>query len=140
MLAGITQRASEELDEMYERGGIKGFFDVAALQIFPRVSNAPWRPRSCSGGPSGATGMVACRSTSPSSPGLPPRGGRAVRYLAHETKRGMSIKLAQAYGELARRRGALGLARMYWYTWASAYGRGGNVFDYSGPYSPQRPG
>jgi hypothetical protein len=44
----------------------------------------------------------------------------------------MSIKLAQAYGELAQRRRALGLARVYWYTWASSYGRGGSIFKYSG--------
>ena len=37
VLAGITQRAWEEIEELYAVGRIKGAFDVAALQIFPQT-------------------------------------------------------------------------------------------------------
>ena len=37
VLAGITQRAWEEIEEIYAVGRIKGAFDVAALQIFPQT-------------------------------------------------------------------------------------------------------
>jgi hypothetical protein len=33
---------------------------------------------------------------------------------------------------LARRRQQLGLDRVFWFTWASPYGRGGSVFNYAG--------
>jgi hypothetical protein len=133
VLAGITQRASEELDEMYERGGIKGFFDVAALQIFPRsvkrsVEATKLFRQTLRRNRDGRAPIYLTELSWPASRGRT----RKVRYLPHETKRGMAIKLAQAYGALAQRRGALGLARVYWYTWASAYGRGGSVFNYSG--------
>src|SRR5215218_3976759 len=37
VLAGITQKAWEEIAEMYRDGRIKGAFDVASLQIFPQT-------------------------------------------------------------------------------------------------------
>jgi hypothetical protein len=133
VLAGITQRASEELDEMYERGGIKRYFDVAALQIFPQtvrrsVLATKLFRQTLRRNRDGRKPIYLTELSWPASKG---RTGK-VRYLPHETKRGMSIKLAQAYGELAQRRRALGLARVYWYTWASSYGRGGSIFKYSG--------
>ena len=133
VLAGITQRAWEELDEMYARGGIKGHFDVAALQIFPqsvrravlatRLFRQTLRRRG-----DGRKPIYLTEISWPASKGKT----RRIRYLAHETPRSMGIKLAQAYDALARKRRALGLARVYWYTWASPYGRGGSVFNYSG--------
>ena len=36
VMAGITQRAWEEIEVLYQRG-IKRYFDVAALQIFPQT-------------------------------------------------------------------------------------------------------
>ncbi len=133
VLAGITQRAWEELDEMYARGGIKGNFDVAALQIFPqtvrrsvlatRLFRQALRRRGDGGKP-----IFLTELSWPASKGKT----RRIRYLAHETPRSMAFKLARAYDSLAQKRRALGLERVYWYTWASPYGRGGSVFNYSG--------
>ena len=44
----------------------------------------------------------------------------------------MASKLATAYRALAARRRALNVGEVYWYTWASPYGRGGSVFNYAG--------
>jgi hypothetical protein len=133
VLAGLTQRAWEELDEMYARGGIKRYFDVAALQIFPqtvrrsvlatKLFRQTLRRRGDRGKP-----IYLTEISWPASKGRT----RRIRYLAHETPRSMAIKLARAYGALAKNSRALGLARVYWYTWASPYGRGGSVFNYSG--------
>ena len=51
----------------------------------------------------------------------------------------MAIKLGVPTPRWPRSAEQLGLARVYWYTWASPYGRGGSVFNYSGLQAvPQR--
>lgn len=133
VLAGITQRAWEELDEMYARGGIKGHFDVAALQIFPQtvkrsaLATKLFRQTLSRHGDRRKP-IFLTELSWPASRGRT----RKVQYLGHETKRSMANKLSSAFATLARRRRALGLERVYWYTWASPYGRGGSVFNYSG--------
>ncbi len=133
VLAGITQRAWEELDEMYARGGIKGNFDVAALQIFPQtvkrsVLATKLFRRALKRRGDGGKPIYLTEISWPASKGKT----RRIRYLAHETPRSMAFKLARAYDTLAKQRRSLGLARVYWFTWASSYGRGGSVFNYSG--------
>ena len=133
VLAGITQRAWEEIEELYAVGRIKGAFDVAALQIFPqtvrrsvlatKLFREALRARR-----DGRKPIYLTEISWPASKGRTPR----VRWLAHETSRSMAAKLATAYGRLAKNRGALGLERVYWFTWATRYGRGGSVFNYSG--------
>jgi hypothetical protein len=133
VLAGITQRAWEEIEELYAVGRIKGAFDVAALQIFPqtvrrsvlatKLFREALRARR-----DGRKPIYLTEISWPASKGRTPR----VRWLAHETSRSMAAKLATAYGRLAKNRRALGLERVYWFTWATRYGRGGSVFNYSG--------
>ena len=36
------------------------------------------------------------------------------------------------YRAMAPRRRALGVGKVFWYTWASPYGRGGSIFNYAG--------
>ena len=133
VLAGITQRAWEELDAMYADGGIRNYFDVAALQVFPRtvrrvaLAAALFRRVLDKNGDREAQIYVTELSW-PASRGRTPR----VRHLAHETPRSMANKLATAYRALAARRRALNVGEVYWYTWASPYGRGGSVFNYAG--------
>ena len=133
VLAGITQRAWEEIEELYRVGRIKGSFDVAALQIFPitvkravlatRLFRKALRERG-----DGRKPIYLTEISWFASKGRTPK----VRYLAHETKRGMAAKLENAYQQLAQERRSLGLKRMFWYTWATSYGRGGSVFNYTG--------
>jgi hypothetical protein len=133
VLAGITQRAWEEIDELYARGRIKRAFDVAALQIFPQtvrrsVLATKLFRRALAANGDRRKPIYLTEISWPASKGHTPR----IKYLAHETSRSMAAKLATAYARLARRRRALRLERVYWYTWATPYGRGGSVFNYSG--------
>jgi hypothetical protein len=133
VLAGITQRAWEEIDELYALGRIKGAFDVAALQIFPQtvrrsvLATRLFRQALAAHGDRRKP-IYLTELSWPASKGRTPR----VKYLAHETSRSMASKLATAYGRLARNHRALRLQRVYWFTWATRYGRGGSVFNYSG--------
>ena len=44
----------------------------------------------------------------------------------------MATKLSQMYRAMVLRRRALGVGRVFWYTWSSPYGRGGSIFNYAG--------
>jgi hypothetical protein len=36
------------------------------------------------------------------------------------------------YRAMVLRRRALGVGKVFWYTWSSPYGRGGSIFNYAG--------
>jgi hypothetical protein len=132
VLAGITQRAWEEIAILY-RHGIKNYFDVAALQIFPQTvkravkatalfRNSMRRRRD------GRKPIYLTEITWPASKGRT----EGIRYQRQETPLGMATKLSQMYRAMALRRRALGVRKVFWYTWASPYGRGGSIFNYAG--------
>jgi hypothetical protein len=133
VLAGITQKAWDEIAEMYRDGGIKGAFDVASLQIFPQTVQRAARAIDLF-----HSALRAFHDTRKpiyvTELAWPASKGKTVgiRYQRQETPRGMATKLGQAFSLLARERHRLGLARVYWYTWASEYGSGGSIFNYAG--------
>jgi polysaccharide biosynthesis protein PslG len=132
VMAGITQRAWEELEVLYQHG-VKRYFDVAALQIFPQTvrrsvkATALFRDTMRRRGDRGKP-IYLTEITWPASKGRT----RGIDYQRQETPRGMATKLSQMYSAMARRRRALGVGKVFWYTWASPYGRGGSIFDYAG--------
>src|SRR5262245_3761096 len=133
VMAGITQRAWDELEEMYAHGRIKGYFDVASLQTFPQTTGRALkvteffrdelRKRH-----DGRKPIYITEITWPASKGRT----KGIKFQRQETDRGMASKLAGAMTVFAKNRRRLGLARVYWYTWASPYGHGGSIFDYAG--------
>jgi polysaccharide biosynthesis protein PslG len=132
VMAGLTQRAWEEIEVLYQHG-IKRYFDVAALQIFPQTvkravkatrffRDAMKRRRD------GRKPIYLTEITWPASKGRT----KGIKYQRQETPRGMATKLSQMYRAMVQRRRALGVRRVFWYTWASPYGRGGSIFNYAG--------
>jgi hypothetical protein len=132
VMAGITQRAWEEIEVLYQRG-VKRYFDVAALQIFPQTvrrsvkATALFRDAMRRRG-DGRKPIYVTEITWPASKGRT----EGIRYQRQETPRGMATKLSQMYSAMATRRRALGVSKVFWYTWASPYGRGGSIFNYAG--------
>ena len=132
VLAGITQRAWEEIEILYQHG-IKPYFDVAALQIFPQtVKRAVKATRfvrdAMKTRRDGRKPIYLTEITWPASKGRT----EGIKYQRQETPRGMATKLSQMYRAMVLRRRALGVARVFWYTWSSPYGRGGSIFNYAG--------
>jgi hypothetical protein len=132
VMAGITQRAWEEIEVLYQRG-IKPYFDVAALQIFPQTihravkatalfRDALRRRRD------GRKPIYLTEITWPASKGRT----EGIKYQRQETPRGMATKLSQMYSAMATRRTRLRVGKVFWYTWSSPYGRGGSIFNYAG--------
>jgi polysaccharide biosynthesis protein PslG len=132
VMAGITQRAWEEIEVLYQRG-IKGYFDVAALQIFPQTVKRAvkatrfYRDAMRRRG-DGRKPIYLTEITWPASKGRT----QGIKYQLQETPQGMATKLSQMYSAMVARRSALGVGKVFWYTWSSPYGRGGSIFNYAG--------
>jgi hypothetical protein len=132
VMAGITQRAWEEIELLYQRG-VKRYFDIAALQIFPQtvkraVKATKFFRDAMRRRGDGRKPIYLTEITWPASKGRTP----GIRFQRQETPRGMATKLTQMYRAMAVRRRALGVGKVFWYTWSSPYGRGGSIFNYSG--------
>jgi hypothetical protein len=132
VLAGLTQLAWDELAALYRRG-IRRHFEVATLQTFPQTPSRALRAvrlfrRAMNRAGDRRKPIYVTEITWPASKGLT----KGIRFQRQETPRGMARRLSQAYALLVRQARRLRLARVYWYTWASPYGRGGSIFRYAG--------
>jgi hypothetical protein len=132
VMAGITQRAWEEIEVLYQHG-IKRYFDVAALQIFPQTVRRAVKATALYRDAMNARGdrrkpIYLTEITWPASKGKTD----PIRYQAQDTPHGMATKLGQMYAKMVGRRRQLGVGKVFWYTWSSPYGRGGSNFHYTG--------
>lgn len=141
VLAGLTGTPHgtpwDVLRFQYRKGGIKGFFDIAAIHMYTgkpenviegvRLFRKVMRSHGDGRKPIWLTefGITASKGRTEA-----PRSQRTLRT----TDRGMARFLRTAYRSLARGRRAVGLARAYWYTWASSYQRGASIFRFTGLY------
>lgn len=132
VMAGLTQRAWEEIEVLYQRG-VKRYFDVAALQIFPQTVRRSVKATALYRQAMNRRGdrrkpIYITEITWPASKGKTD----PIEFQRQETPRGMAAKLGQMYAKMVGRRRALGLGKVFWYTWSSPYGRGGSNFHYTG--------
>ena len=132
VMAGITQRAWEEIEVLYQRG-VKPYFDVAALQIFPQTVRRSAKATALYRAALNRRGdrrkpIYLTEITWPASKGKTD----PIAHQIQDTPRGMATKLGQMYAKMAGRRRSLGVGKVFWYTWSSPYGRGGSNFHYTG--------
>lgn len=132
VLAGATNFAWDALESLYDKGHIKGQFDIAALHPYTgsagRVVKAAQLFRAVLKKHDDARKPVWITELAwPASKGRvkPPQGLTALPT----TDRGMATRLLRAYRLLARTRI---VQRAYWYTWASAYKKGDGIFGFTG--------
>jgi hypothetical protein len=132
VLAAATNFAWDALEGLYDKGDIKGQFDVAALNPYTgsagrvvkasRLFRAVLRKHGDGHKPVWITEL-----TWPASKGRvePPSGLTALPT----TDKGMASRLTRAYKLL---RTTHVVERAYWYTWASAYRKADGIFDFTG--------
>ncbi|MFL5894336.1 MAG: glycosyl hydrolase, partial [Thermoleophilaceae bacterium] len=132
VLAGATNFAWDVLESLYDKGAIKGQFDVAALHPYTgsvgrvlkavNLFKAVLKRHGDAARPVWITELAwpASRGRVKAPAGL----GTIVT-----TAKGMALRLARAYRLLARTHA---VQRAYWYTWASGYRKAQGIFDYSG--------
>jgi hypothetical protein len=139
VLAGLTGTEGgapwDILRYQYRRGGIGGWFDVAAIHLYTgrarnvaegvRLFRQVMKRRGDGGVPIWLTefGITASKGRTTA-----PRSQRTLRT----TDAGMANFLEDAYRSLARKDRRLGLKRAYWYTWASSYEEGAGIFRFAG--------
>ena len=138
VLGGMTNDAWNHLDRLLRSGGVRGSFDVAAIQTYtgtPRrlirainLVRAVMRKRGVSRRPLWLTEMS-----------WPAARGRvdAPSYQRSiiTTDRGMATRVRDSYALLARvrRQANVRVGRAYWYTWSSNYDAAdGSVFRFAG--------
>jgi hypothetical protein len=134
VLAGLVNVAWVDLGVLYAKGGIRGHFDVAAVHIY-------------SGKPSDFVDIVRRfrrvirRNGGGGLPIYVTEAGASAsaddfRSPGHEhfqlTDAEMARHIPATYRALAAARRRLGIERVYWYTWATAYTRESGIFGYSG--------
>jgi polysaccharide biosynthesis protein PslG len=132
LLAGATNFAWDALESLYDKGAIKGKFDIAALHPYTgsasRVVTAARLFRAVLNKHGDGRKQVWITELAwPASKGRvkPPQGLAALPT----TDRGMASRLTRAYTLLRRTRV---VQRAYWYTWASAYRKADGIFGFTG--------
>ena len=136
MLAALADASWKTLTTLYG-AGVRGSFDVAAINIFTsrpgfviaatrlvrRVLRREHEPRKP---------IWVTETTFPAGKGRVPRPPLAWQHNWYTTDLGMASRLRQLYRLGLRKRRRLGLGRIYWYTWASAYEGQDDLFEYAG--------
>jgi hypothetical protein len=132
VLAGATNFAWDALESLYDKGNIKGKFDISSLHPYTgsagRVVKAAQLFRAVlKKHGDGRKPVWITELAWPASKGRvkPPQGLAALPT----TDRGMATRLTRAYRLLKRTRV---VQRAYWYTWASAYKKSQGIFDFTG--------
>lgn len=134
VLAGMTNRSWSALQRLYEKGDVRGAFDVAAVH--------PFTPK-----PEGVVEIVrrfravmakhgdAGKRVWATEIGLPASRGQDAdpNNGLETTNKGMARFLTDTYAALETARGnrATRVDRAYWYTWASGY-KTRDPWDYTG--------
>jgi hypothetical protein len=136
VLAALADASWKILTQLY-RAGVRGNFDVATINIFTsrpgfvmaasRLVRRVMRREGDPGKPIWVT-----ETTFPAGKGRVSRPPLSWQQDWYTTDRGMAFRLARLYRLGLRNHRRLGLARIYWYTWASSYSGQDDLFDYAG--------
>jgi hypothetical protein len=135
VLAGLADFAWLHLARL-NRFKIRRYFDVASLNLFttrPRLAVRGLRVfrRALRRGGEGGKPLWLTEITWPAAKDRVPVPQVGWQRAWYTTDAGMAKRLHALYSIAAATRRKLGLGRVYWYTWASAYDDG-DLFDYSG--------
>jgi hypothetical protein len=136
VLAGFADASWKVLNLAY-RAGARGAFDVVAVNIFTgrpgfvmaatrlnrRITRRYHQPR---------MPIWVTETTFPAAKGEVPRPAQEWQRRWYTTDRGMARRLTELYALGRKNARRLRLQRIYWYTWASSYAGGDDLFDYSG--------
>ena len=140
VIGGIVGLSWIELRRLY-RYGIKGYFDAMAVHVYPqtvdRVFGALRRVRNeMKAKGQGRVPLYLTETAFPSSRGRV----RPIAGQRQETKSGMARRLTGLFKQATRDRRALGLERVYWYTWSSGYRHPTSNFEYAGLLAASKDG
>lgn len=137
VLAGLTNFSWRELRTLYDRGDVRGHFDVAALNAYTRETKnlveIVRRARKVMDARGDRKRPIRITEFGASASRDRLKVGRDEDHL-QTTDRKLAKLVLSAYDALAANRRKLRIERAYWYTWASTYeaGEGAGIFDFAG--------
>jgi hypothetical protein len=135
VLAATADFAWRHLTRLNEQR-VRRYFDVAALNFFtsrPKnvMKGVRYFRRALRRGGERRKPIWITETTWPAARGRVPNPSVPWQRTWHTTDEGQAGRLRALYSFAARNRRKLRIGRVYWYTWASAYGDG-DLFDYAG--------
>lgn len=135
VLAGLADFAWKHFDRL-SHFKIARYFDVASINLFtarPKLLIKGVRRfgRALRRGRAARKPIWVTETTWPAGKGRVPVPKPAWQRDWYTSDAGMAGRLRSAYRLAARNVRRLGVRRLYWYTWSSAY-RDGDLFDYAG--------
>jgi hypothetical protein len=135
VLAGLADYAWKHLD-LLNRSRIRRYFDVASFNFFTSrpalvVRGVRYFRRAMARGGERRKPVWLTEATWPAGQHRVPVPKVAWQRAWYTTDAGMAKRLTGLYAVAAANRRKARLGRVYWYTWASAYGDG-DLFDYAG--------
>ena len=143
VLSGMVNDAWRSIDKLYRKGGIRGYFDVAAAHMYASDPDdfveVTKRVRATLDRNGDAKRPIFVTEA----------GASASKGTLHApensyfqvTQSEMARLIPAAFGRFARMAKTHRLERVYWYTWASGYANDMTVFGFSGlnSYAPGEP-
>ncbi|MGI8846223.1 MAG: beta-galactosidase [Thermoleophilaceae bacterium] len=132
VLAGITGTAWLELRRLY-KFKVRNSFDIAALQVYPETVS-----REIESIKRLRQDLVRAKDSDVriwvTEVAFPAAKGKteAINRQKQQTAGGMAGGVTGLYTRLARGGRSLAVDRVYWFTWASRYGRNKSAFDFIG--------
>jgi hypothetical protein len=137
VLAGLVNLSWDKLTRLYEDGGIKGYFDVAAVHTYTGYPGGVviiarnFRHVMRVNGDARIPLYITEVSWSASQGIFEPP---SELHFIQTDDRTLAARVAELYALMAahRRRARTGVSRVYWYEWASSYTGESSVWDYVG--------
>ena len=137
VLGGLTNFSWRELRTLYDRGDVRGHFDVAALNAYtretPNLIEIVRRGRKVMAARGDAKVPIRVTEFGASASRDRLKVGGDQDHL-QTTDRKLAKLVLSSYEALAKNRRRLRVERAYWYTWASSYevDADAGIFDFAG--------
>jgi hypothetical protein len=136
VLAALADASWKILTTLY-RAGVRGSFDVAAINIFTSrpgfvMAAARLVRRVLRREHDARKPIWVTETTFPAGKGRVSRPPLSWQQNWYTTDRGMAMRLRHLYRLGRHNQRRLRLGRIYWYTWASAYHGQNDLFEYAG--------
>jgi len=134
VLGGLANASWEEMDALYDRGGVRGFFDVAAVHYYARIASQFIEVSKRVRASMNAHGDRRIPIWWTEAGASASKGKIDSPANAHfqTTDDGLAHQLTKTYDLFVKYRNKMRIQRVYWYTWASSYNESAGTFDFSG--------
>jgi hypothetical protein len=134
VLAGLTNASWEWMDALYERGGIKGYYDIVGVHYYARIASQFLEVTKRLRAVMDAHGdtQVPIWWTEVGASASKGKIDSPANQHFQTTDEGLAHQVTKTYRLLIRYRRKMRIGRVYWYTWATSYRRTAGTFDFSG--------